>query len=204
MRWRGFALKFFLLTAAVLLTLGLLLGRSDAPAVGSAGTPPASPVFTPEHPTLGAAVRDFFGIRPEPSQQPIAFTHKVHAENRVDCTSYCHTGAAAGPVAGIPGVKQCLICHRTIATDKPEIQKIAAYEERGEDIPWQRVYGYPAPSHVKFNHAPHIRAGVNCSACHGEVEQMTVAVRARDLHMGFCVDCHRQRGASTECIACHY
>jgi hypothetical protein len=197
MRWRSVTQKLLVAATGALLALGLLLANSDSESA-------SAPVFTPEHPTLGAAVRDFFGLRPAPKQQPMAFTHKVHAENRVDCTSYCHTGAAVGPVAGIPGVNQCLICHRTIATDKPEIQKIAAYEGRGEDIPWQRVYGFPAPAHVKFNHAPHIRAGVNCSTCHGDVEQMTVAVRAVDLTMGFCVDCHRQRGASTECIACHY
>ncbi len=204
MRRQSLALNLFLAGTAALLTLGLLLGRPDSAAVESGRARSASPVFTPERPTLRDAVRDFFGIRPEPEQQPIAFTHKVHAENRIDCTSYCHTGAGVGPVAGIPGVKQCLICHRTIATDRPEIQKIAAYEERGEDIPWQRVYGFSAPAHVKFHHAPHIRAGVDCSTCHGDVEQMTVAVRAVDLTMGFCVDCHRQRGASVECVACHY
>jgi hypothetical protein len=204
MRWRRLVLRLFLAVATALLTLGLLLCWWDSAAMDTDGTRQASPVFTPERPSLGAAVRDFFGIQPEPERQPIAFTHKVHAENRIDCTSYCHPGAAVGPVAGIPGVKQCLICHRTIATDHPDVEKIAAYEERGEDIPWQRVYGYPAPAHVKFQHAPHIRAGVNCSTCHGEVEQMTVAVRAVELNMGFCVDCHRQHKASVECIACHY
>ncbi len=169
----------------------------------SGKTPEASPVFTTAHRTVGEAFRDFFGVRPEPIQ-PIAFSHQIHAANRIDCTSYCHTSVSKGPVASIPGVKKCLICHRTIVADRPEVKKIAAYEERGEDIPWQRVYGYPLSAHLKFNHAPHVRAGVECSACHGDLTKQTVAGRAVNLTMGFCVDCHKTRNVSIECTTCHY
>ncbi len=53
-----------------------------------------------------------------------------------------------------------MTCHQVIDTNNPEIKKIAAYQARGEDIPWVRVYNYSASAHVRFNHAPHIRAGV--------------------------------------------
>jgi hypothetical protein len=31
-----------------------------------------------------------------------------------------------------------------------------------------------------------------------------VAQRAINLTMGYCLDCHKAKKASTECIACHY
>jgi hypothetical protein len=33
---------------------------------------------------------------------------------------------------------------------------------------------------------------------------MTVAERAVDHTMGFCVNCHRQKNAPNDCMTCHY
>jgi hypothetical protein len=162
----------------------------------------SSLVFTPAHRSLLEAVRDFFGLRPEPVQ-PIAYSHKVHLENGMACLD-CHTSVETGPVAGIPGVETCMVCHAAIATEHPEIQKLAAYQERGEDVPWQRVYDYSPSAHVRFQHAPHIRAGVDCARCHGDMTQQTVAVRAVNLTMGTCVTCHQQEKASVDCTTCHF
>ncbi len=159
-------------------------------------------VFTPAHRTLLDAVKEFFNVRPAPVQ-PVAYTHKVHLAHGMQCTD-CHIGVDRGPEAVIPGVKFCMTCHQAIATDRPEIRKMAAYLARGEDIPWQRVYGYNPSAHVKFNHAPHIRANVACATCHGDMRKQTVAVRTVDLRMGYCLDCHKQRKASIECITCHF
>ncbi len=163
---------------------------------------PAGGIFTPAHPSLGAAFADFFQWRPEPVQ-PIAFTHKVHAANGLTC-EVCHTAAAQGPQAGIPSVKFCMACHLVIAADKPEVKKMAAYMSRGEDIPWARVYDYSTTAHVRFNHAPHIRASVACADCHGDVAQQTVAERVVDLSMGYCIGCHQERKASVDCLTCHF
>ncbi|MFB3920529.1 MAG: cytochrome c3 family protein [Terriglobia bacterium] len=161
-----------------------------------------STVFTPAHKTVLAAVREFFDRRALPVQ-PIAYTHKAHLANGMQCTD-CHTAVETGPVASIPGVQLCMTCHETMATDKPEIKKLAAYAARGEDVPWQRVYDYPPSAHVKFNHAPHIRASVECKICHGDMTQQTVAVRTVNLTMGFCLNCHKLKKASVDCITCHY
>ncbi len=181
------------------LTAGAGGNQGKAPAPGAQ----SSAVFTPAHRTLRDAVADFFGWRPTPVQ-PVAFTHRVHIANKISCTDYCHAGATKGPEAGIPSVKVCMICHGMIATDRPEIKKVAAYMDRGEEIPWQRVYGFSPSAHVKFNHAPHIRAGVDCATCHGNLAQQTVAVRSVNLTMGYCLDCHKARQASTECVTCHF
>ena len=172
------------------------------PATASLSTE-ASLVFTPAHSSLREAAMHFFGIRPEPTQ-PIAYTHKPHIEKAELQCDFCHTGVAQGPNAGIPGVKTCMICHESVATDRPEVVKTAEFLKRGEDIPWQRVYGWTEEEHIRFNHAPHIRAEIQCAACHGEVAQMTVARRVVDHSMGFCVGCHKQKQASNDCLTCHY
>jgi hypothetical protein len=160
-------------------------------------------IFTSARPTLGAAVRDFFWVKPTPVQ-PIEFPHNIHSEKGVTCVEYCHEAVTKGPEAGLPSVNTCLICHGAIATDKPLIQQITALQEKGLDLHWQRVYGFPAPSHVRFNHAPHIRANVECSTCHGDIARQTVAQLNVTLDMGMCVTCHREKNAPNDCLTCHY
>jgi hypothetical protein len=160
-------------------------------------------VFTTARPTLGAAVNEFFGRIP-PAEQPLVFPHNTHARRNVGCTDYCHEGAATGPVAGLPSVRTCMICHVSLATDRPRIQRITEMHAQGIDLAWQRVYGYPPESHVLFNHAPHVRAGVDCATCHGNVAGGTVAERHVDMTMGFCVTCHVENEASIDCLTCHF
>ena len=59
-------------------------------------------------------------------------------------------------------------------------------------------------AHVRFNHAPHIRAGVDCASCHGDLTKQTTAERKIDLNMGFCLNCHTQKKVSIDCETCHY
>jgi Cytochrome c7 and related cytochrome c len=167
--------------------------------------PPADPseVFSPERPDFATATREFFGRHPEP-RQPLEFPHDIHVKSEIGCTEYCHESAAKGPVAGLPSVKTCMICHQAIATDRPRIQTLAALEAKGVDLAWQRVYGYTAGAHVRFDHAPHIRAKVDCATCHGPIAQQTVARRTVNLNMGFCVNCHSERKAPNDCQTCHY
>jgi Cytochrome c7 and related cytochrome c len=180
-----------------------VLVKSASPAENQApASQSVSSVFTPAHRNLRDAVMDFFNRHREPVQ-PIAFTHKVHLANGLHCTD-CHVGVDTGPDARIPGVSFCMTCHQVIATKNPEIVKLAEFQKRGEDIPWQRVYNYSPTEHVKFNHAPHIRAGVDCTTCHGDMRQRTVAVRTVNMTMGFCINCHQQRKASVDCTTCHF
>ena len=85
------------------------------------GNAPAdAAVFTPAHPTTVGAVKDFFGVRPR-AEQPIAFPHRVHLAKGLTCTDYCHESASKGPIAGLPSIKTCMICHDAIATDRPDV-----------------------------------------------------------------------------------
>jgi len=160
-------------------------------------------VFTTTRPTMGAAINDFLSRTPTPVQ-PIEFPHNVHVAKKIACTEYCHESVTSGPVAGLPSVRTCMICHDAIAVDRPRIKLITAMRAQGLDLSWQRVYGYPAPAHVKFNHAPHIRAKVECATCHGNIGEQTVAQRNVDLTMGYCVNCHTARKVSIDCLTCHF
>jgi predicted CXXCH cytochrome family protein len=97
-----------------------------------------------------------------------------------------------------------MICHSQIATDKPLIQKLTDLQAKGLDLNWNRVYDYAPSAHVRFEHAPHIRAKVECSTCHGNQAAQTVAQRMVEMDMGFCVNCHKQKQASNDCLTCHY
>lgn len=133
--------------------------------------------------------------------QPIAYSHKLHAGDlKIDC-QFCHSNASRGKNAGIPPMETCLGCHRQVATDKPEIQKLLAIAEKGsyEDngitkeggvVHWNRVHRLP--DHVYFSHEWHTKAGVACQTCHGPVEEMTTVRQYSDLTMGWCLDCHRK------------
>lgn len=137
--------------------------------------------------------------------QPIAFPHDIHAgQYEIDC-QYCHYSAERSVDAGMPPVGTCMGCHQVIPGQENPQQIVAlrAYAERGEAIPWVRVY--KVADHVHFPHMRHVSAGVECQTCHGEVEQMGVVEEVNQpLDMGWCVSCHREQGADTDCTVCHY
>jgi len=143
---------------------------------------------------------------PPPPEQPIAFNHQVHSESDIEC-SRCHQGAETQDQAGLPAMATCATCHRREATDHPAVM---AFMERyangqGEPMVWRKVHVIPSSAMVHFKHKPHIRAGVDCATCHGDVSEMTVAQQVVDVaNMGWCLDCHRQSEASIDCLTCHH
>ena len=191
------------LLAAAAVFVTLCFGSRELLTGQTAKEDPANGVFSPAHASIPQAISHFFGYRPE-AKQPLAFVHSVHVnEVQLDCID-CHITVAKGPVATIPDIRTCWNCHATTLTDHAEIRKIKDYFDKGQDIPWQRVFGWVEESHVRFNHAPHVRGGVDCATCHGDVSQMRVATRAVDHTMDFCVSCHREKKAPDDCVTCHY
>lgn len=126
--------------------------------------------------------------------QPIKFSHKVHAGDQgIDCM-YCHTTVEHSKSAGIPPVNLCLNCHVLIRegtnSGRFEISKLIDAFENEERIEWIRIHNLP--DHVYFNHAQHVNAGkLDCNQCHGPVETMHTVRQVHDLSMGWCLDCHR-------------
>jgi hypothetical protein len=136
-----------------------------------------------------------------PPVQPIAFPHPTHINKVGLACTHCHTTADKSPRAGVPAMSICMACHENAATDRPEVQKLRGYWDRKEPIPWIKIH--ILPWHVRFTHKRHIKAGVDCSVCHGDVRAMMPMRQVRSLKMGWCIGCHRSRGAATDCAACH-
>lgn len=170
------------------------------------------------------------GYEPE---QPIAFSHRLHAgELQMSCV-YCHSGAEKGRHAGIPATSVCMNCHKSVTASfgslrenpkavSAELRKL--FDSYGLDdslkrdaakakpIPWVRVHNLP--DFVCFDHRAHVHAGVSCQKCHGPVETMERVRQVESLSMGWCVNCHRdanvhgvagkKANASLDCAACHY
>ena len=149
-------------------------------------------------------------------EQPIYYSHKVHAGvNQINC-QYCHTGTYQGKQATLPSVNVCMNCHTAINEYKgeplvkengdivdgtAEIKKLYKYAGFTEGQPWDATKAQPIewirihnlPDHVYFNHAQHVNAGqVACQQCHGEIQKMGEVKQFSDLSMGWCVNCHRE------------
>ncbi len=135
--------------------------------------------------------------------QPIEFPHATHVGAGLECVD-CHTGVESRAAAGLPSVRKCMLCHARVAVDRPGVEALRRFAAARQEVPWVRVYGFPTAAHVKFVHSAHTRAGIDCRTCHGEVEKMTVAQPVARHTMGSCISCHRSRGASTDCTACHF
>ncbi len=134
-------------------------------------------------------------------KQPVAFSHKMHAGTQKIPCLYCHASAERSRHATVPSVNVCMNCHTVARTDRPDIQKITALYNADKPIPWVRVHRLP--DYVYFSHRWHIAKGFPCQKCHGPVEKMNEIRQVSSLKMGWCIDCHRQNGASQECNVCH-
>ena len=163
----------------------------------------------------------------EELEQPIAYSHMLHAgELKIEC-QYCHTYARRSIHAGIPSTQICMNCHGKNEQGQPkvsvegrdELLKLLTFyygrdevtnmvgEEKAKtipqtveiasgtvaieqgEIPWVKVHD--TPDFVYFPHKRHVKSGILCQECHGEVQDdMTVGRRVSELTMGWCLNCH--------------
>jgi len=126
------------------------------------------------------------GYAPE---QPIPFSHALHAGKLgMDCR-YCHNTVETADAAAIPPLATCMNCHKSIQTNSPKLAPLRAAWEGEQPLRWTKVHDLPEFAY--FSHAPHLRAGVSCVECHGRVDQMERVQTEKPLSMGWCLDCHR-------------
>jgi cytochrome c551/c552 len=148
-------------------------------------------------------------------EQPIFYSHKVHAGiNQINCL-YCHAGAEKSKHAMIPSENICMNCHKVISeysgpqlynaegkkiNGSAEIAKLydhvgwdvesKQYTKPGKPIEWTKIHNLP--DHVYFNHSQHVVAGKQqCQTCHGAITEMDEVHQFAELSMGWCVNCHR-------------
>ena len=121
--------------------------------------------------------------------QPVAFPHPLHVQKLGMNCVYCHFAANKSPDPGMPAVSTCMGCHTVVATQKPEVKRLAAYWNKKQPVPWVRIH--KVPEYVHFPHMRHVNAGVTCQTCHGQIQKLTQPVfQAQSLNMGWCVRCH--------------
>jgi len=163
-------------------TLGLLLAGGGATAAIGGGWY----YFTPKYWEVGYM----------PEQPGGGFNHQLHAGKLgIDCR-YCHSNVETSPEANVPTVSVCYGCHaenRLSPQYDPGVEKVGFVRDAwAEDasIEWRRVH--KLPDYVRnFPHHVHVKAGVSCYSCHGQIVGMPEVYQAESLSMGWCLECHR-------------
>ena len=136
----------------------------------------------------------------EGPDQPIPFSHKQHLALKLQCKE-CHTMPEPAEMMTFPAESKCMACHKAVKTDSPHIQKLAAFAEKKQPVPWVRVY--QIPTFVFWSHKSHLNAGAKCETCHGQVAERDKIFKEGDISMGACMNCHRMNKASNDCNYCH-
>ncbi len=146
--------------------------------------------------------------------QPIFYRHDVHVgQFEMDCR-YCHFAVEVSSSPGLPTTSTCMGCHLLAGAGNPEVEKVRAAWNEQRPIEWVEVHRLS--QFVRFPHMRHVLAGIEgdtlpdgtpefwCQTCHGPVQDMPQVYQYASLKMGWCVGCHLEREASTDCTVCHY
>ncbi len=135
--------------------------------------------------------------------QPVTYSHQIHAGKLgMDCR-YCHTHVEESGYSNVPDTATCMNCHIGEAgtggylsatlwaahETNVNLVKLRTSYASGEPIRWKRVH--KLPDYVQFNHAVHIKAGVSCYSCHGNINEQAVVRQSQSLSMAWCLKCHR-------------
>ncbi len=145
-------------------------------------------------------------------KQPVFYRHDIHVtQYQIDCR-YCHFAAEISSSPGLPTMSTCMGCHLLAGAGNPEVDKVrTAYNER-RPIEWVEIHRVSPFVHFPHNRHVNSQRGVfagkepteKCLVCHGPVDQMPQVYQFATLKMGWCLDCHKESGASRDCTVCHY
>jgi hypothetical protein len=144
---------------------------------------------------------DFFEVGYMPEQPGAGFNHQLHAgQLGMDCR-YCHTHVEESSHSNVPSVSTCYGCHQEgklkasvgdglgAQQHNTKVSFVREAYAADESIEWRRIHLVPDYAH--FPHHVHVKAGVSCYSCHGQIAGMPVVYQAESLSMGWCLDCHR-------------
>jgi len=153
----------------------------------------------------------------EAPQQPVAFPHYTHVTKLEMSCEYCHNEARNSIHSGVPPLQTCMGCHSQEMQNikgSAEIETVRQAYKNDTPLEWAKVHDLP--DFVYFTHKRHVRAGVACTECHGQVGEQgrkvkmlemhetedghhemvevekvkDVMIRETTLQMGWCLDCH--------------
>ena len=80
-------------------------------------------------------------------------------------------------------------CHTLVLTDSEKLLPVRESWATGQPIQWIRVHDLA--DYAYFNHSVHVKAGVGCISCHGNVAEMDKVMQVEPLSMSWCLECHR-------------
>lgn len=152
-------------------------------------------------------------------EQPIRFSHKVHAEDQGMACEDCHFFNDDGSYNGIPTTAQCAECHSDVlGSDPAEKTFVEEYVAKEKEVPWV-IYQHQ-PDNVYFSHAAHKKQ--ECASCHPDmakndtppvvyVNKLTGYTQldhkmlndTGTMKMHRCERCHALNGQSNACYVCH-
>jgi hypothetical protein len=137
------------------------------------------------------------------ARQPISFNHQKHVKDLELPCSTCHEFFEKETFSGLPSAEVCASCHLEPQGKSEEEKKLVRLLQRGASLDWKPLFRQPA--HVFYSHRRHVMAAkLDCGVCHGGIAQTREPpLRVRTLRMKDCLDCHRRRGVSMDCTACH-
>ena len=102
--------------------------------------------FSPKHTDVG--------YQPE---QPVPYSHKLHAGDLgIDCR-YCHVGVERSPVASVPPTQVCMNCHTQVKKESPLLNAVRKSWTDGTPVRWKRVH--KLGDYVYFDHSRHVTRG---------------------------------------------
>jgi menaquinone reductase, multiheme cytochrome c subunit len=133
-------------------------------------------------------------------QQPLPFSHALHAGKlKMDCR-FCHISVEQAGFAAVPATATCAKCHSgvdmngvatttSIHANSPKLLAVRDSLATGQPIRWTKVHDLA--DYAYFNHSAHVARGVSCVSCHGRVDQMDEVKQVKELSMAWCLECHR-------------
>jgi Class III cytochrome C family len=186
---------------------GVAAGGLAAVLAFSGTTPQAQQAAAPPDSLTAPVISDTGSLKGP--RQPIFFRHDIHAgQFKIQC-QYCHYSVNVSPEPGIPTMQTCMGCHLIVGggdtASKAEIQKLRQAWNEKKPVEWVRVHFLPR--HAHFPHQRHVKTlgPTACATCHGDVTRMPQVFKVQQVdNMGYCINCHIQRGVSRDCTVCHY
>jgi len=133
-------------------------------------------------------------------QQPVPFSHALHAGKlKMDCR-FCHTTVDRAARAAIPATATCVKCHAgadasgaattvSVHSQSPKLLPVRESMASGKSVLWTKVHDLP--DYAYFDHSAHVTRGVSCVSCHGRVDKMDEVLQVAPLSMSWCLSCHR-------------
>ena len=166
--------------------------KAPASAVYPASPPPFTPGIFP-------CSKCHEGGTPIKDELP-AIPHKLHVGRGIECSG-CHSPDDAEGDPKIPQREVCDTCH-----DEPAKLSAGAAAYFAKVTQPDGTTKFPnrmKTRDVTQEHVKHVKAGIACTECHGEISDAPF-VRAKPVtRMERCITCHTERAKPVTCITCH-